>query len=180
MTEQPPCDPTAEGEERPVPARRARATASFPEETSASVNSAEASGLPEETRQLLTTLDDQLVEALERGDIRLVRTAWLLALPEGTRLVRRQDVKALEGIEPLLTPQEAAAAIRKGNRGVGSLSHGWLSPVRLATPRCSRTSLRLRRLPYCARCSRCALYFVVLCRATPTRRVRGYARYGAR
>ena len=127
MTEQPPCDPTAEW--RPVPAPRTSATASFPEETSASINSAEAPGLPEETRQLLTALDDQLVEALKRGDIRLVRAAWLLALPEGEQLVRRQDVKMIEGIEPLLTPDEAVAAIRKGNRSVGALSHPWLSPV---------------------------------------------------
>ena len=70
------------------------------------------------------------MEVLQRGDIALVRSAWLLALPDNARLVRRQELEAIGDIEPLLTPQEAADAIRQGDRRVGALSHGWLSPVR--------------------------------------------------
>ena len=116
--------------------------------------------LSEETRQLLTTLDDQLVDVLERGDIRLVRSKWLLALPLGRRLVRRQELNAIGGVEPLLTPQEAVAAIRKGNRGVGALSHGWMSPVcahfsplprRRAAALCARPSSRASHDRRCRR-----------------------------
>ena len=93
----------------------------------------EVASLPEATRQLLTTLDDRLVEVLHKGDIALVRSAWLLALPDDARLARRQDLQAIGEITPLLTPDEAVNAIRKGNRSVGALSHGWMSPV-CATP----------------------------------------------
>ena len=136
------------------------------------------SPLPEETRALLTTLDDQLVVALERGDIRLVRAAWLLALPEHTRLVRRQELKAIEGIEPLLTPDEAVDAVRKGNRSVGALSHGWMSPVRASPPPPLSTSppdpLPPAASPHHRRAAGCAR------RAIPIPTVTGCAPCGAR
>ena len=87
-----------------------------------------AAPLPEATRQLLTTLDDRLIEALEKGDIRLVRAAWLLAQPAGFRMINRQALEKRG--DALLRPQEAANAIRAGTRSIGVLSHGWLSPVR--------------------------------------------------
>ena len=81
-------------------------------------------------RAALTALDDRLVEALRRGDVSLMRAAWLLAQPANFRLVRRQDLEALgarDGPSPLLSPEEAVALVRKGTRGVGVASHGWLS-----------------------------------------------------
>ena len=67
---------------------------------------------------------------LEAGDIRLVRSSWLLTLPEDYRIQRRQDLEALERSgtspsPPLLSPKEAVALIRKGDRSAGSLSYGW-------------------------------------------------------
>ena len=64
---------------------------------------------------------------LEEGSITLVRSTWLLGQPEHYRIVRRQDLEALEqtsGVSPLLTPEEAVALVRKGNRGAGVLSYG--------------------------------------------------------
>ena len=87
-----------------------------------------ATPLPEATRQLLTTLDDRLIEALKKGDIRLVRAAWLLAQPADFHMINRQALEKMDGA--LLPPQEAANAIRAGTRSIGVLSHGWLSPVR--------------------------------------------------
>ena len=72
--------------------------------------------------------------ALERGDIKFLRSAWLLARPAGYRIPRRQDLEALENdlqeseLTPFLTIIEATVALRRGNRGIGILSHGWLSP----------------------------------------------------
>eukprot|EP00966_Prymnesium_polylepis_P072889 1692674-Prymnesium_polylepis.1 len=88
------------------------------------------SSLSDEMRTALTALDDRLVEALRCGDILLVRVEWLLAQPVKFRLVRRQQIEALEknsALSPLLTPDEAVALVRKGNRGVGVVSHAWLS-----------------------------------------------------
>jgi hypothetical protein len=81
-------------------------------------------GLPAEIHCVLTKLDDRLVKALERGDVKLLRSAWLLAQPDGYLLQRRQDLEA----GALLTPAEAVALIREGKRGAGVVSHGWLLP----------------------------------------------------
>ena len=72
----------------------------------------------------LTILDDRLCKALLLGDVALVRVAWLRAQPEDYRLQRRQD---LDASEALLAPKDAVALVRKGTRGVGVVSHGWLS-----------------------------------------------------
>ena len=141
----------------------------------------DAPRLPEETRKLLSELDDRLVEVLQGGDIALVRTAWLLALPEGTRLVRRQELEMIEGITPLLTPQEAVEAIRKGNRGVGALSHGWMSPVGSHAP---SPIIALRDFSeHCHRRLADDTPFdrarVLLGRATPTPRATGFECCGA-
>ena len=80
--------------------------------------------LPHEIYTALTKFDDGLVEAFRAGDIRLVRSEWFLALPDGYRIQRRQDLEALAPASPLLMPEEAVALLRQGNRGVGSLTYG--------------------------------------------------------
>ena len=80
----------------------------------------------------LTALDDALVAVLARGDIKLVRAAWLLQQPADHRIQRRQDLEALEqsgaSPSPLLSPAEAVALVRRGNRSAGALTYGWLMP----------------------------------------------------
>jgi hypothetical protein len=87
--------------------------------------------LPPEILAALTKLDDELVGALQRGDVGLLRSEWLLAQPEDFRLCNRQDLETLEAAgaspSPLLTPDEAVALVRKGSRSAGVVSHGWLS-----------------------------------------------------
>ena len=75
----------------------------------------------------LTVLDDRLAAVLRSGDIRLVRSAWVLAQdPHSFRMLHRQALEALEksGVSPspLLSPQEAEELLRRGHRGVGVLS----------------------------------------------------------
>ena len=79
-----------------------------------------------DVRLALTALDDRLVKVLEAGDIRFVRSSWLLAQPDAYRIQKRQDLEALEqsGASPLLSPTEAVAIVRKGNRSAGILSYG--------------------------------------------------------
>ena len=78
----------------------------------------------------LSKLDDHLVEALRRGVIRLVRCSWFVALPSDYRLERMQELEEREraGQSPLLTPAEAVEHVRRADRRIGVLSHGWLSP----------------------------------------------------
>lgn len=90
-----------------------------------------AAGSSAEIRTL-SQLDEQLIERLRAGDIRLVRSSWLL-LPSVTKIPTRQELEKLEerstlpGEElPLLTPDEGAALVLRGNRTAGALSHGWL------------------------------------------------------
>ena len=87
---------------------------------------------PPEMFRELTALDDRLVEALGRGDIRIVRCAWLLAQPLEFRMLPRQQLEAVEAAgatpSPLLSPDEAVALIRRSTRSLGVLSTGWLSP----------------------------------------------------
>ena len=47
--------------------------------------------------QLLSALDDRLVAALEAGDIRLLRSAWLLKQTGTFRLLCRQDLETKDG-----------------------------------------------------------------------------------
>ena len=94
------------------------------------LGAAPTSALTAEMLTALTSLDDRLVETLGEGHVRLVRVKWLLAQPLEFRLVRRQELEALEVgavLSPLLTPDEAVALVRKGGRGVGVASHPWLS-----------------------------------------------------
>ena len=95
-------------------------------------------GAPPEIIRVLSGLDDRLADALRAGDIKLLRVSWLRRLrrllrqPNERRLKRRQELEALflaPGKKPpLLSAEEAVALLRRGNRGVGALTHGWLSP----------------------------------------------------
>ena len=94
-------------------------------------------------------LDDRLVEALEREDIRLLRVEWLLAQPANFKMQRRQDLEQIEradsGQSPLLVGTESAALIRSGKRQVAGLSYGWLLPWD-PDPTGERTALLRRAL----------------------------------
>jgi hypothetical protein len=97
-----------------------------------------AIGPPPEMIRVLSGLDDRLAEALRAGDIKLLRVSWLRRLgrllrqPNGRRLKRRQELEALflatGKKSPFLSAKEAVALLRRGTRGVGALTHGWLSP----------------------------------------------------
>lgn len=100
---------------------------------------------------MIASLDDRLVRALESGDVRLLRPAWVLLQPEGARLKRRQELEQMEAsVSPLLTPREASALVKLANRSVGVLTYGWLSPGD-CDPRGARMAAivaALRQLPY--------------------------------
>jgi len=93
-----------------------------------------AIGPPPEMICVLSGLDDRLAEALRAGDIKLLRVSWLRRLrgllrqPDWRSLRRRQELEALRAESPFLSTEEAVALLRRGNRGVGALTHGWLSP----------------------------------------------------
>ena len=72
--------------------------------------------LSREVHEVLTTLDDRLVETLKSGDIRLLRAAWLVAQPDEYCLETRQQLEAREakGEAPLLTADEAVELLCQG------------------------------------------------------------------
>ena len=90
------------------------------------------SALPIELYRALTAFDDRLVEALAAKIIRHLSTVWLFAQPSGFKMPYRQQLEELErqgaSPSPLLSPMEAVKLIRRGNRGIGAVTHGWLSP----------------------------------------------------
>ena len=77
----------------------------------------------------LTNLDRRLRDALASKQLRLLRSDWLLSLPAGSRLPRRQALELLEmkGDLPFLSPNEATCWLETGRRHIGALSAGWLS-----------------------------------------------------
>ena len=87
--------------------------------------------------RLLSSLDHRLSSALKRGDIAIVRSAWLLSQPPGYKIVRRQslvqaeaeteDAAASPPPSPFLSGDEAVEALSRCDRSIGVLSHGWLS-----------------------------------------------------
>lgn len=95
----------------------------------------------------LSYFDDGLLGALQVGGIRLVRCAWFLAQPAGYRIVRRQDLEALEregsSPSPLLSAQEAVELVCSGTRAMGVLTYGWYVPAHALE--CAHLSLRLYR-----------------------------------
>ena len=80
------------------------------------------------TLSTLTRLDDRLAETLGHGHIRLVRPEWLIAQCLSGGLIRPcQELRVLQP-SPLLSPEEAVDVLRAGNRSVGALTLGWLTP----------------------------------------------------
>ena len=75
-------------------------------------------------KRVLSQLDERLVAALRREDIRLLRPSWLLAQSDEFRLPRRQKLEEMErsGESPLLSGAEAVALVRRAARAVGVLS----------------------------------------------------------
>jgi hypothetical protein len=93
--------------------------------------------LAPEVYDALAALDKRLLERLGAGNIRFVRSAWLLAQRAGFRMLCRQDLEALEarGESPLLQPDEAVALVREGRRGAGVLTYGWCVAAPVAAAR---------------------------------------------
>ena len=71
----------------------------------------------------LSALDDRLCQRLEAGDIRLLRTAYIMQ-PSVERILCRQELEELErqGESPLLSPNEAVSLIRQCDRSAGALT----------------------------------------------------------
>ena len=120
-------------------ARLQRATLRSPRASHSASNYAKAKGevsLPPEIHVALTKLDKRLKKALRTQDVKLLRSAWLLQQPVGYHLPRRQELEScqrkLEAMgkpcTPFLSVDEAVALIERGVRGIGVLSHCWLSP----------------------------------------------------
>jgi hypothetical protein len=88
--------------------------------------------LPTEVYRALTAFDDGLADVLQKAIIRLLRSEWLLAQPEGFTLPYRQQLEVLEldgaSPSPLLSPAEAVTLLQRGDRSIGSVTHAWLSP----------------------------------------------------
>ena len=105
-----------------------------PEATPEDKKVAESVGAPSEMIRALSGLDDRLADALRTGDIKLLRVSWLRKLrrllrqPDWRSLKRRQELEDLRAESPFLSAEEAVALLRRGTRGVGALTHGWLSP----------------------------------------------------
>ena len=79
----------------------------------------------------LKSLDEQLVNVLRTGDVRLLRRSWVLEQPKGFSMPRRQKLEELEqegcSPSPLLQPHEAVELVGRASRSTGVLSYGWLS-----------------------------------------------------
>jgi len=88
--------------------------------------------LPPKLRQALTELDKIIILVLLRGAVRLLCVKWLLMQPANFKMPNRQALEEIEksGVSPspLLNPQEAAALVERGDRSIGALTYGWLSP----------------------------------------------------
>jgi hypothetical protein len=86
--------------------------------------------LPPKLRQALTELDKIVIQVLLRGAIRLLCVKWLLMQPANFKMPNRQALEELEesgaSPSPLLSPQEAAALVERGDRSIGALTYGWL------------------------------------------------------
>jgi hypothetical protein len=88
--------------------------------------------LPPKLRQALTELDKIVIQVLLRGAIRLLCVKWLLMQPVNFKMPNRQALEALEksgaSPSPLLSREAAASLVRRGDRSIGALPDGWLSP----------------------------------------------------
>ena len=85
--------------------------------------------LQRDVHRILTRLDDRLVTVLCEGWIRVLRSTWLTAQPDDYKLQSRQELEALEATgvtpSPLLSPKEAEAVVRRGDRSLGALTYPW-------------------------------------------------------
>jgi hypothetical protein len=92
----------------------------------------DAAEAPPKLRQALTELDKIVIQVLLCGAIRLICVKWLLMQPANFKMPNRQALEEIERSRalpsPLLSPQEAAALVRRGDRSIGTLTYGWLSP----------------------------------------------------
>ena len=92
--------------------------------------------LPPKLHQALTELDKIVIQVLMCGAIRLLCVKWLLMQPDNFKMPNRQALEEIErsyersGISPspLLSREEAAALVERGDRSIGALTYGWLSP----------------------------------------------------
>ncbi len=86
--------------------------------------------LPPKLRQTLTELDAILIQVLLQGAIRLLRVEWLMKQLDDFKMPNRQALEELEksgaSPSPLLSGEEAAALVRRGDRSIGALTYGWL------------------------------------------------------
>eukprot|EP00900_Chrysochromulina_parva_P008840 jgi/Chrpa1/17958/Chrysochromulina_OHIO_Genome00025903-RA len=87
---------------------------------------------PTKLHRALTELDKIVIQVLLLGAIRLLCVKWLLMQPANFKMPNRQALEELErsgaSPSPLLSPQEAAALVERGDRSIGALTYGWLSP----------------------------------------------------
>jgi hypothetical protein len=88
------------------------------------------SPLPPKLHQALTELDKIVIHVLMCGAIRLLCVKWLLMQPDNFKMPNRQELEALEkngdSPSPLLSREEAATLVRRGDRSIGALTYGWL------------------------------------------------------
>jgi hypothetical protein len=89
--------------------------------------------LPPKLRRALSELDAILIQVLLQGAIRLLRVEWLMKQLDDFNDFKMPNRQALEEIErkkvspsPLLSGEEAAALVRRGDRSIGALTYGWL------------------------------------------------------
>ena len=76
--------------------------------------------------KILSSFEDPLLKALETGGMRFLRASWLRRQGRGFRILRRQDLEALEvsGESPFLSAREAIILICRARRLVGILTYG--------------------------------------------------------
>jgi hypothetical protein len=88
--------------------------------------------LPPKLPKALSELDAILIKVLLSGAIRLLRVEWLMKQLDNFKMPNRQALEELEksGVSPspLLSPPEAVALVKRGDRSIGALTYGWLSP----------------------------------------------------
>ena len=103
-----------------------------PSELLASRTSADACTPLPPKLQALTELDKIVIQVLLLGAIRLLCVKWLLMQPANFKMPNRQKLEEIErsgaSPSPLLSPREAAALVERGDRSIGALTYGWLSP----------------------------------------------------
>jgi len=79
--------------------------------------------------RILSGFDEQLLEVLETGIIRILAREWVRNQPDSCLIPRMQELVARErlGERPFLEPKAAADLVRERRRGLGVLSYPWLS-----------------------------------------------------